>query len=92
MEGAIVLLREEKRKDWKKGLKEACVHLPMVVTLQNSYYAYELSAIEYTDEMSIQSLTKIEELKMKAGKLTLNEAFTVCIKFGHLSSAFIFCS
>ena len=77
MEGAIIFLQEEKRKDWKKGLKEACIHLPMMVALQNTCHAYEMYGVEYSDQMSIQSQTKIEELKMKAGKLTVNEAFTV---------------
>ena len=40
--------------------------------------------------MSIPSLTMIEELKMKAGKLTVNEAFTVCSKLGYMSFAIVF--
>ena len=77
MEGAIVFLQKEKRKDWKKGLTEACIHLPMIVPLKNTYHAYEMYGVEYSDQMSIQSQSKIEELKMKAGNMWVNVAFTV---------------
>ena len=88
----VFIDQKKKRKDWKKGLKEACVHLPMLVPLQIAYHAFDLYAVEYSDQMSIESLTKIEELKMKAGKLSVNEAFTVCSKVGHLNYAYIFLS
>ena len=78
MEGTIVFLQKEKRKDWKKGLTEACVHLPMIVPMKNTFHTFQLYAVEYSDQMSSESLTEIERLKMIAGKLTVNEAFTVC--------------
>ena len=86
MEGAIVFLQKEKRKDWKIGLKEAMVHLPMIVPLKNAYHTFQLYEIDYSHQMSIESRTKVENLKMIAGKLTVNEAFTVRNKLIHLNS------
>ena len=65
------------KKDWKVGLKEAFVHFPLVIPLTNSYHAYQMYGIEYTDPMTILSLTLIEDIKMVSGKLTLVEAFLV---------------
>ena len=57
---AIILL--DRKKDCKVGLKEAFVHFPLVIPLTNSYLAYQMYGIEYSDPMTILSLTMIEDI------------------------------
>ena len=45
--------------------------------MTNTYYTYKMYEVKYSDPMPISSLTLLEELKMKAGTLTLTEAFMV---------------
>ena len=69
----------DSKKDWKLGLKKSLRHLPLVIPLGNTYRTYQLYEVEYSDPMSIKSVTLIEKLKMAAGQLTLTEAFMVRI-------------
>ena len=75
MHFAIIFL--DRKGDWKGGLKAAFLHFPLVIPIMNTYYAYKIFEIEYEDPMSSFSLTKIENLKMVAGKLSQTEAFMV---------------
>ena len=72
---SIILLK--RKGDRKKCLKEAFLHFPLVIPLQNSRAAYHLYLVKYSDPMPVSSLTKIEKIKMVAGKLSQGEAFMV---------------
>ena len=72
---SIILLKQ--KADRKKCLKEAFLHFPLVIPVQNSRAAYALYQVKYSDSMPISSLTKIENIKMVAGKLSQGEAFMV---------------
>jgi hypothetical protein len=74
-------------RDWKHGLKEALSHFPLVVALLNSYATFKLSQIKYSDSMPVGLLREIEEIKMKAGKLTQTEAFIVSLGNSYLFKA-----
>ena len=71
----IILLKQ--KGDRKSCLKEAFRHFPLVIPLQNSRAAYDLYQVKYSESMSVSSLTKIENIKMVAGKLSQGEAFMV---------------
>ena len=73
----LILLDQRYRKDWKKGMMAALKHLPLVIPLTNTYYTYRLSQVQYSNPMTARSLAEIEELRLKAGQLTLTEAFLV---------------
>ena len=36
------MLQPEYREDWRKGIKKAFQHLPMVIPVTNLYHAYQL--------------------------------------------------
>ena len=73
----IFLEALKSRGKWIEGLKKAFKHLPLVIPLTNTKYLYKMYKVEYSDPMPISSVTRIEELKMMAGTLTLTEAFMV---------------
>ena len=38
----LIMLQPEYREDWRKGIKKAFQHLPMVIPVTNLYHAYQL--------------------------------------------------
>ena len=73
----VILIFLQKRDNWRDGLKKAFLYFPLVVPVKNTYHAYQLYEIKYSDPMSSVSRNKIEKIQMVAGKLTMTEAFTV---------------
>jgi hypothetical protein len=69
----------DKKRDWKAGARKAFIHFPFIIPITNTYYTYKFAEIKYEDPMPAISLTKIEEWRMKAGKLSLTEAFIVSV-------------
>ena len=73
----LIFLESRSGKSYWEGFKKALQHFPLVIPVTNLYHAYQLSKVEYSDPMSVKSLSALEDLKMKAGQLTLTEAFLV---------------
>eukprot|EP00090_Calanus_glacialis_P039897 TRINITY_DN69484_c0_g1_i1.p1 TRINITY_DN69484_c0_g1~~TRINITY_DN69484_c0_g1_i1.p1 ORF type:complete len:291 (-),score=44.13 TRINITY_DN69484_c0_g1_i1:28-900(-) len=65
----------DKKRDWKGGARKAFIHFPLAIPITNTYHTYKFAEIKYEDPMPAISLTKLEALRMKAGKLSLTEAF-----------------
>ena len=75
----VLVIFLDKKRDFRGGLKKAFVHFPLVIPITNTYYTVKFGEIKYEDPMPAISLAKLEKLRMKAGKLSLTEAFMVSV-------------
>ena len=55
------------KKTFKNGVKNAWIHLPLVIPVKNIYHAYELYQMDYSGQMTVANRNKIEKI-YKEGK------------------------
>jgi hypothetical protein len=55
----------------------AFLNFPLIIPIKNTYYTFQFSEIKYEDPMSSLTLTRLEQLREVAGKLSQTEAFMV---------------